>query len=367
VIMSTPPGNAIVAPAAVHSISVVICTFNRAGLLQQTLSAVRECAAPSRCDVEIVVIDNNSTDDTPEVVRRAAGSPGYPIRYAAERKQGKSFALNRALSLARGEVIALTDDDVLPARDWLTLIAARLRSEPIAFAFGKVLPRWAVLPPPELLTFRARSLWGPLALIDYGDESIRYTPAAFRTLRMPIGANLAVRRDALDRVGPWRTDLGRVDNSPVCGEDRELCVRLFRARLYDGVYDPRITVQHYVPETRLGRRYFRRWFYWHGRTMARMADSFFVDLDLREVPHIARVPRFIYRELTRQVKRWLLSLCRRDAFNSLTEELQLLQYFGFVAECWHPYREQARVPDADHGSERGRPAGLSRQEATWKG
>jgi hypothetical protein len=154
-------------------------------------------------------------------------------------------------------------------------------------------------------------------------------------------------------VGHWRTDLGRVDNSPVCGEDRELCVRLFRTRLYEGMYDPRITVQHYVPEARLRRRYFRRWFYWHGRTMARMAEDFFVDLDLREVPHIARVPRFIYREMLGQVKRWVLSLGRGDAFTSLTEELHLLQYLGFVAECWRPYRERARGADA------------SRQEPSW--
>jgi glucosyl-dolichyl phosphate glucuronosyltransferase len=337
--MSGRAGSLIDAPSKpLRSISAVICTFNRAGLLQQTLCALRSCTPPSDCDVEIIVVDNNSTDETPAVVRRLADDPGFPVRYASEPRQGKSFALNRALGVARGDVIALTDDDVLPADDWLINIAHRFRSEQIVFAFGKVLPRWSVLPPPELLTRRARDLWGPLALVDYGDEPIRYTPAGFRTLRLPIGANLAVRRDALERVGGWRTDLGRVDNSPVCGEDRELCVRLFRAGLYEGIYDPCISVHHHVPRTRLTRRYFRRWFYWHGRTMARMADSFFVDLDLTRVPHIAGVPRFVYRELLHQFGRWGLSLVRRDRFDAMAHELLLLQYVGFIVECRRPYR-----------------------------
>jgi glycosyltransferase involved in cell wall biosynthesis len=356
--IDTPPG-------PVRSISAVICTFNRSGLLEQTLSALRRCTPPAGCDVEIIVVDNNSTDETPAVVRRMANGTGFPVRYASEQRQGKSYALNRALGLVRGDVIALTDDDVLPAADWLTSIADRFRSEPIVFAFGKVLPRWSVLPPPELLTRRARDLWGPLALVDYGDEPIRYTPAGFRTLRLPIGANLAVRHDALERVGGWRTDLGRVDNSPVCGEDRELCVRLFRAGLYEGMYDPRISVHHHVPRTRLTRRYFRRWFYWHGRTMARMADSFFVDLDLTRVPHIAGVPRFIYRELLRQFGRWGLSLVRRDRFDAMAQELLLLQYAGFLVECRRPYRTRpdSRELSAQTG---GAPSSELPREVPWR-
>jgi glycosyltransferase involved in cell wall biosynthesis len=365
--MSARTGSSIsTPPQPVRSISTVICTFNRAGLLQQALSAVRSCTPPSDCDVEIIIVDNNSTDETPVVVRRLADEPGFPVRYTSEPRQGKSYALNRALGLARGDLIALTDDDVLPADDWLTNIADRFRSEQIVFAFGKVLPRWSVLPPPELLTHRARDLWGPLALVDYGDEPIRYTPSGFRRLRLPIGANLAVRRDALERVGGWRTDLGRVDNTPICGEDRELCVRLFRAGLYEGIYDPRISVHHHVPRTRLTRRYFRHWYYWHGRTMARMADSFFVDLDLTHVPRIAGVPRFIYRELVRQFTRCGLSLVRRDKFDAMAQELLLLQYVGFLVECRRPYRMPPNAPALSAQHDAARSSELPR-EVQWRG
>jgi glycosyltransferase involved in cell wall biosynthesis len=326
--------------AAVRSISVLICTFNRADLLGHTIQALRACLPPPDCTVDIVVIDNNSTDHTPLVVRTLAHEPGYPVRYATESNQGKSYALNRGLSEAHGDLIALTDDDVLPSPDWLLRAASAFRRDPIVFLFGKVLPRWGTLPPPELLPRRARDIWGPLALIDYGDEPVRYTTEQFRQLRLPIGANLIVRREALERVGGWRTDLGRVDNSLVCGEDRELCVRLFRTGLYEGLYDPELTVQHYVPATRMSRSYFRRWYYWHGRTLARMVGSFFIDLDLERVPHVAAVPRFVYGEMLRQVKGWFRAMRSGDALEVLINELLVIQYVGFVIECWRPYRRR---------------------------
>lgn len=319
----------------IGSISVLICTYNRAELLAQTLEALARTTIPDRCPVEVVVVDNNSTDDTPNVVRRAAAAGPVPVRYVHERQQGKSFALNAGLSLSQGEVIALTDDDVLPGADWLLRIASNFRSaDDVVFVFGKVLPRWAVPPPPEMLTIRARDIWGPLALVDYGDETIRYDAETFGTRRLPVGANLAIRRDAIEKVGGWRTDLGKVDNTLIAGEDHELCVRLFLAGLYSGIYDPAVSVRHLVPAARLTRRYFRRWFYWHGRTMARMADAVYLDLDLTQVPSIAGVPRFVYREFLQQAWRWIGRVGRPDGLALLIEEVMLIEYVGFFSEVW---------------------------------
>lgn len=320
--------------AAIQSLSVLICSYNRARLLAETLAAIAAAKAPERCDVEIVVVDNNSSDDTAAVVRRAAAAGPWPVHYAMERRQGKSYALNRGLAIVRGDVIALTDDDVLPAEDWLVRIVEQFRRDDILFVFGKVLPRWEVPPPPELLTTRARDIWGPLALIDYGDEPTQYDMASFAEKRLPIGANLSVRRDALERVGEWRIDLGKVDNSLIAGEDHELCVRLYRAGLYSGIYDPANVVRHFVPASRLTRDYFRQWYYWHGRTMARMASSIYLEVDLARVPYVGGVPRFVYREVLTQFFKWLRRVGRRDTLALLIEEVTLLEYFGFFAESW---------------------------------
>jgi glycosyltransferase involved in cell wall biosynthesis len=326
------------------SVSVLICTYNRARLLEQTLAALSAAAGPPDCEVDVVVIDNNSTDETPSVIARAAQQSRWPIRSALERCQGKSFALNRGMTLARGDVLALTDDDVLPADDWLVRMADRFRAPDTVFVFGKVLPRWEVPPPPELLTTVARDIWGPVALVDYGDDVVRYDAESFGLRRLPIGANLAIRRDAIERVGGWRTDLGKVDNSLIAGEDHELCVRLYRAGLYSGIYDPSVAVRHFVPASRLRRSYFRRWFYWHGRTIARMDDSVFLELDLMRIPHIARVPRFVYRELLQQFGRWLGRAGRTDALSLLIEELKLIEYFGILSEYWLHRRRPAAGP-----------------------
>lgn len=329
--------------ADIDAISVLICTYNRAELLTQTLEALSRATAPDRCAVEIIVVDNNSTDDTAAVVRRAAESAPWPVHHVHEHQQGKSFALNTGLLAAQGDVIALTDDDVLPSADWLVRILSNFRTaDDLVFVFGKVLPRWEVSPPAEMLTVRARDIWGPLALVDYGDETIRYDAGTFGTRRLPIGANLAIRRNAIERIGGWRTDLGKVDNTLIAGEDHELCVRLFRAGLYSGIYDPAVWVRHFVPASRLTRSYFRRWFHWHGRTMARMADAVYLDLDLTRVPSIAGVPRFVYREFLQQVQRWLGRVGRSDGLALLIEEVRLLEYVGFFSEIWRSRMSSGR-------------------------
>jgi glycosyltransferase involved in cell wall biosynthesis len=331
-------------PADVNSVSVLVCTYNRAAQLKDTLEALANTRAPDGCSVEIVVVDNNSNDSTADVVRQAAATSPWPVTYALERSQGKGFALNRGLALTKGDVIALTDDDVIPAKDWLLRIVEQFRMRDVVFVFGKVLPRWEVPPPPELLTTLARDIWGPLALVDYGDEPAVYDDSSIRNRRLPIGANLGLRRDAVEKVGGWRTDLGKVDNSLISGEDHELFIRLYRAGLFRGFYDPANVVRHFVPASRLERKYFRRWFYWHGRTIGRMASAVFLDLDLGRVPHIAGVPRFVYRAFVQQLFRWVRRTWRRDALALLMEEVNLIEYFGLFAESWRLSRRPRAIP-----------------------
>lgn len=324
----------------IGSVTILICTYNRASLLVETLASLDALHVPRDCSVEILVVDNNSTDVTRAVIEEAAATSPIPIRYVFETRQGKSFALNTGLAHAMGEVIALTDDDVLPDFAWLDRIVNAFRERDVTFTFGKVLPRWGCLPPPELLTDRAREIWGPLAIVDYGDEPAEYMSESHGQ-KLPIGANLAFLRSALLAVGGWRTDLGKVNNSLISGEDHEIFFRLRNAGLYRGLYDPRIVVRHHVPPSRLTRRYFRRWFYWHGKTLARMADEIYAPLDLNEVPHIAGIPRFLYRQALQQFWRWFRLLGSQDGLDVLIEELQAIEYLGFFTERWHPMRTGA--------------------------
>lgn len=319
----------------VSSASIVICTYNRAAMLRETLAALEAMNVPGGCTCEVLVVDNNSTDDTREVIGQFSGA-SIPVVYLHESRQGKSFALNAALAHCRSDIIALTDDDVLPAVNWLERIVTVFRERDVTFVFGKVLPRWGCVPPPELLTQRAQDIWGPLAIVDYGEEPAEYV-ASSTGQRLPVGANLAFARRALVEIGGWRTDLGKVNNTLISGEDHEIFMRLRRANAYSGFYDPQNAVKHYVPPSRLTRKYFRRWFFWHGKTEALMLDELFYELDMSRVPRIGGVPRFLYRQAARQMFKWIRLLGSRDALSLFVEELRALQYLGLMTEVWRQF------------------------------
>jgi glucosyl-dolichyl phosphate glucuronosyltransferase len=317
----------------VSAVSVIICTYNRAILLGETLAAVQSLRMPTDCGVEVIVVDNNSSDDTREVVARSARTGPLPVVYLHETRQGKSFALNLALRHATGDILALTDDDVLPASDWLARIVTAFRERDVTFVFGKVLPRWGAPPPPALLQAEAQAIWGPLALVDYGDVPLAYLPDS-QGQRLPIGANVAFPRTALVSLGGWRTDLGKVNNTLICGEDEDIFRRLLARGLYAGFYDPEIVVRHWVPAERLTRRYFRRWFFWLGKTYALMLQDLFPTIDMATVPRVLGVPRFLYRQAFGQWARWLKTLPRRGSIQLQIEELRTVQFAGLFVECW---------------------------------
>ena len=147
-------------------VSIVICTYNRCGLLVRALESLENQEA---ADVryEVLVVDNNSSDETRNITQRFVEKKPGRFRYVFEPKQGLSYARNAGIAKARAENIAFTDDDVRVASNWVSRIKAGFGAEPIAdFLGGKVLPDWGCTPP-EWLT---REHWAPLALVDYGDQ-----------------------------------------------------------------------------------------------------------------------------------------------------------------------------------------------------
>ena len=100
------------------SVSIIICTRDHAESLRATLEALGRVFVPERWTVEVLVVDNGSTDPTPAVVREARLST-MTVRYVLESRPGQSRARNAGLAVARGDIILFTDDDVRPARDWL--------------------------------------------------------------------------------------------------------------------------------------------------------------------------------------------------------------------------------------------------------
>ena len=124
------------------SVSVVIGTYNRAHLLAGTLGALAAQEVPPSLDWEIVVVDNNSTDSTAQAVAAFAPTTTVPVRYVFEPRQGISHARNRGIREAQGSILAFTDDDVLPAPDWISAVASAMERWDAHGVGGRILPRW---------------------------------------------------------------------------------------------------------------------------------------------------------------------------------------------------------------------------------
>lgn len=236
-------------------ISVIVCTYNRAESLRQTLQALQRQTLPQGVALEILVVDNNSTDQTKQMVEAAAHDSRWPIRYLFEAKQGKSYALNQGIESARGEWLLLTDDDVMPESSWAHALlqgAATLQADVVG---GRILPIWAHEPPAWLTDAELRPLvWSMLALLDHGPEAlIARAPGRLQL----YGSNLAVRKALFSQVGSFRTDLGPIATTPRRGEDSEWLDRVLAAGAALA-YRPQAIVYHQVPEQRMRMSYLRQ-------------------------------------------------------------------------------------------------------------
>jgi glycosyltransferase involved in cell wall biosynthesis len=327
--------------------SVVIPTFNGAKELPETLASL--AALTTSAEWELLVVDNNSTDRTPEVVTEAARSFPVELRYVFEPEQGRSAALNAGIRQARGEIIATTDDDVRVQPDWLDSAAEALATLECDYVGGKALPIWRAPKPPWIPNHGGRQ-WAVIALLDFGPEPIPY----FRDPhRVPIGVNMAFRRDAFERAGLWSTRVGRKKGTLLGQEVREWALRAHSAGLR-GYYVPDMVIRHVVHSNRLNKRYFRRWYYWNGVSRALMYRDAWIDMEVPEertldysrVPHLLGVPRFYYRKVLSEARRLVASVLRREPAAALNAELWLWFFVGVFHQRWQD-RKLPRPPADD--------------------
>jgi glucosyl-dolichyl phosphate glucuronosyltransferase len=317
--------------------SVIIATYKRARQLRDTLYSLAQLRSGERW--EVVVVDNNSPDATREVVETTASRFPVPLRYAFERHQGRSAALNCGISLAQGDIIVTTDDDVRVDKDWLTNIAIALDEKRCDYVGGRVAPLFES-PPPRWFPTTPGLLWGVIALLDYGPVPIRFGR------RVPLGVNMAIRREAFERVGGFDPRIGRKAGTLLGQEVREWCLRAHAAGLA-GFYIPDIVVHHLIPRDRLTKSYFRRWFYWRGISRAILYAQTGLDmesperssLDFSSVPHLGGVPRYLFRSAAMALRDAVAAACRGDSDISFERELWLWAFAGIARQRWKDRRQ----------------------------
>ena len=296
--------------------TVIIATYNRAATLRATLASIAAQRVPDGFEWELFVVDNNSNDDTREVVRSFAAAMPH-LRYLFERRQGKTFALNMAISRAHGQVLAFTDDDVLLDPHWLINLVTRLRDSGAACAGGRIFPAWTQPKPDWLETDGPYRLGSVVVSMDLGDRQCWFDDT------LPLGANLAITADALRRIGPFRTDLGPTAGSEIRGEDSDICRRLLAAG-EQILYVPDAIAFHPVDDRRLDRTYFERYYFDQGRAVTREEG----------IPQSAvcyfGVPRYLLPLLCMRFLSWMVST---DVKRRFYHKLQYRHVRGRIAEA----------------------------------
>jgi glycosyltransferase involved in cell wall biosynthesis len=238
----------------VVDLTVAIPTYNGQKRLPEVLERLRtSCQTtiyPQNFSWEVIVVDNNSTDDTAKVVQayQANWSKDYPLRYCFEPKQGAAFARKRAFEEARGTLVGFLDDDNIPAPDWIAAAYRFAQEHPEAGAYASQIHGVFEVTPPE----NFHRLAPFLAITQRGSKPLRYEP---QKRVLPPSAGLVVRKQVwLDNVPSQLVLTGRTPNSMVTSEDLEMLSHI-QANGWEIWYNPAMQIDHKIPYWRLERDY----------------------------------------------------------------------------------------------------------------
>lgn len=274
-------------------ISIVVCTYNRASLLERALQSLAVQQCPEGLEYEVIVVDDGSTDNTAEVVREANRCTHRRVVYVREIGRGVSAARNRGVNAARGEWIAFTDDDQIADRVWLwNLWFAQGKSGAPCVGGARTLElREQIL---RALPNQIRLILGEIAP---AGELHRCTRDA-----LLCTGNLLVRRDLILQLGGFDETLTQG------GEDTDLLMRM-RAAGHESWFTPHAIVRHIIPPYRLEAGYL----VW---SAIRGGDCFAVR-DVREWgatrPCMAAGARLLQAVIVHLPAMWYTRLLRDDA------------------------------------------------------
>jgi len=309
--------------------TVIVCTYNRAANLPRCLDAmVRQRGVDDR-EWEVLVVDNNSSDDTPRVVAELAKQLPINIRYTREPQQGLNHARNAGIRESESRYFCYVDDDIVVCEEWLAALFDAFEANDADAVGGRIhldpsvhLPKW----------IRADAdMFGFLGYQDYGPSPERLD--GFR--RYPFGGNMAFDRRVVERIGYFDPRLGRKGEGQkrselYKGSETDYLHRLAATGDVRIFYEPRAIVYHQVMPFQLKKSYFRTIHFNAGQQRAFHDDTDF--------PHrLFGVPRFFFSQLARAIGRYLWQVATRGPDWAFRQQMNVAHLLGTVIG----YRRQA--------------------------
>ncbi|GAA5029012.1 hypothetical protein GCM10011506_16970 [Marivirga lumbricoides] len=228
-------------------VSVIVCTYNREKYLPDCLEHLsRQTAAKEY--YEILIIDNKSSDNTPNIAGDFVRKNDRNAYYFLEENQGHTYARNRGISEASGEILTFIDDDAFVGDNFIENIQNYFDTNPEVQALGgKIVPVYEGKEP----KWMSRYLLTLVSAIDMGSQ-----PKQFSGNKFPIGANMSFRKHVFMRYGLFNTELGRRAEGLEGGDEKEMFLRMKKNNEVIH-YVPSVTVDHIIPEKRTKKEYIR--------------------------------------------------------------------------------------------------------------
>jgi len=297
--------------------SIIIPTFNRAGLLRSALESVQQLKVPQGWAAEILVIDNNSSDHTPKVANDSARSGPLPVRHIVETRQGLNHGRNRGIQEGSFGHLVYLDDDMLVDPGWLEgYVEAHEQFNPDA-VIGPVDPMFEE-PPPDWMTKRMiESVTSSYS--QKGDQLILVPKEHAHELP---GCNFAVMKSAALEAGGFHPSLDRCGAEMLAGGDWELGERLVSLRKKIA-YSPKCRIRHLISKNKISLDGLRSRWEGMGATSGALAK-------IRG--DVLRLPKRIH--LTMRMMRFFARCCRYRVSGNVPEsfrwELEALHLKGFL-------------------------------------
>lgn len=231
-------------------LSVIICTYNREKYIGSLLESIANNDL-SKSEYEILLVDNNCTDNTKKVCEDfAANHTDVTFRYLYETEQGLSAARNKGIIEANGDILLYVDDDALVDSHYLRDYAEHFAENPETMAAGgPILPLYETSEPEWMTPYTKALLTG---WMDYG-KSVRDYPKG----RYPGGGNAAYRKEVFDKVGLFNTELGRKGGNLMGSEEKDIFDKMHTFGMQVR-YLPMPVLHHIIPQAKLEEPYFNR-------------------------------------------------------------------------------------------------------------
>ncbi len=263
--------------------TIAIPTYNGATRLPELLTRLQNQIHTENINWEIIIVDNNSNDDTAKIIQnyQANWPYSFPLKYIFEPKQGAGYARKRAVQEARGKYIGFLDDDNYPESTWIKNAYEFGEKYPQTGAFAsQIHPQWEVEPPENF-----QRIAPFLAITERGNQALLYSP---KSKLLPPSAGLVVRRQAWLESIPKNSILnGRIAGNTLTSEDLEMLGYMQKSG-WEIWYNPAMEIYHQIPAWRLTREYLIPFFRGIGlsRYVTRMID---VKVILRPLVYILYV------------------------------------------------------------------------------